>query len=74
MGPIAFRRANLESQMSGGLRSLGGRHGRRKSRSALRSVAPLGSDRQSPGSVQRGGDFGHTRGEATRGCRGHCGI
>jgi hypothetical protein len=37
------RRANLEPQMNGGLRSPGGKLGRHKSRSAPHSVAPLDS-------------------------------
>jgi len=35
------RRANLEPQMNGGLRSPGGKPERRKSRSAPHSVVPL---------------------------------
>jgi hypothetical protein len=57
MRPIAFRRANLESQTNGGLHSLGGKPERRKLRSALHSVVPLGSDCRSPGPVQIVGDL-----------------
>jgi hypothetical protein len=71
--PDSNRRANLEPQMNGGLRSLGGRLETRKSHSTLHFVAPLKIISNPLPSSARG-DLRHTREEATRGDWGHCGT
>jgi hypothetical protein len=71
MSLITVRRADLEPQMNGGLRSLIGRLETRKSHSTLHFVAPLKIISNPLPSSTRG-DLRHTHEAATRGYQGHC--
>ena len=69
--PDNSRSADLEPQMNGELRSLGGRLETRRSHSTLHFVAPLKIISNPLPSSARG-DLRHTHAEATRGYWGHC--
>lgn len=69
----SVRRANLGSQMNGGLRSLKGKRERHTSRSALRSAVPLDSI-SNPDLRSALGGYERTHVRLTRGYWGHCGI
>ena len=69
----SVRRANLGSQMNGGLRSPKGKREMHTSRSVLRSAVPLDSI-SNPDLRSAFGEYGHTHVGLTRGYWGHCGI
>ena len=69
----SVRRANLGSQMNGGLRSPKGKRERHTSRSVLRFAVPLDSI-SNPDLRSAFGGCGHTHVGLTRGYWGHCDI